>query len=206
MMNSESSPLHNLENIIRTLPSHRTVMVCGREDISMTLRTHPTVFFLEEGRASLRMKSNGHIVADFIAPAILGVEMLFSTSPDTTLHVDSTARLLQVPAADLAREINRMGMWQDVFRIMAEHAKQVRDNLAISAFGSSYEVIRHHLMALNSSTQESTKPESFHRYISERSRVSRSTLHKIIKSLQVGQYIDIKRGKLIELRHLPEKY
>ncbi|MEY7875009.1 helix-turn-helix domain-containing protein [Enterobacter roggenkampii] len=205
-MNSELTPLHNLENLILSLPSNRNVMVCGKEDISMTLRTHPTVFFLQEGRASLRLKSNGRIIADFKAPAILGIEMLLSPSPDTTVHVDGAARLLQVPAADLAREIERMGMWQDVFRIMAEHARQVRDNLTISAFGSSYEVIRHHLMALNSSTQESMKPESFHRYISERSTVSRSTLHKIIKSLQVGQYIDIKRGKLIELRHLPEKY
>lgn len=97
-------------------------------------------------------------------------------------------------------------MWQDVFRIMVENALQVRDTLAIGAFGSSYEVIRHHLMALKSSTQESMRPESLHRYISMRSTVSRSTLHKIIKSLQVGQYIDIKRGKLIELRHLPERY
>lgn len=206
MMNTESSPLHNLENLIRSLPSHRTVMVCGREDISITLRTHPTVFFLLEGRASLRLKSCGRIFADFRAPAALGIEMLFSTSPDTTVHVDGSACLLQVPAADLAREIDRKGMWQDVFRITAEHALKVRDNLAISAFGSSYEVIRHHLIALNSSTQESMKPESFQSYISERSTVSRSTLHKIIKSLQVGQYIDIKRGKLLELRHLPEKY
>lgn len=172
----------------------------------MTLRTHPTVFFLKEGAASLRLKSNGMIIADFRAPAILGIEMLFSTSADTTIYVDGTARLIQVPASELVKEIDRMGMWQDIFRIMVEHALQLRDTLAIGAFGSSYEVIRHHLLALNSSTQESMRSESLHSYISMRSRVSRSTLHKIIKSLQVGHYIDIKRGKLIELRHLPEKY
>lgn len=172
----------------------------------MTLRTHPTVFFLVEGRASLRLKSNGRIIADFRAPSAPGIEMLFSASPDATIHVDGTARLLQVPASDLTREIDRMGMWQDVFRVMTDHARQIRDNLTVSAFGSSYDIIRHHLMALSSTTREGMKPESFHRYISERSTVSRSTLHKVIKSLQVGQYIDIKRGKLIELRHLPEKY
>ncbi|EPL4527051.1 helix-turn-helix domain-containing protein [Enterobacter asburiae] len=181
-------------------------MVSGREDIPMTLRSHPTVFFLEEGRASLRLKSSGRIIADFTAPAVLGIEFLSGISPDMTVAVHGSARFLQVQADELAAEVNRIGMWQDVAQMTAENARHVRDSLAVSAFGTSYQIVRHHLIALNSSTEEGVKSESFNRYISERSTVSRSTLHKIIKSLQIGQYINIKRGILIELRHLPENY
>ncbi|MDO2456171.1 MULTISPECIES: helix-turn-helix domain-containing protein [Enterobacter] len=206
MMNTEITPQQKLENIIRSLREQRSIMVSGREDIAMTLRAHPTVFFLEEGRASLRLKSNGYIIADFTAPAVLGLELLCGHEPDTTLAVQDSARLIQVLSSDLAAEIELSGMWHDVFSILADNARHVRDNLAISAFGSNYHIVRHHLLALSNGDGGLLKQESFHRYISERSTVSRSTLYKVIRSLQAGQYITMERGKLIELRHLPKNY
>lgn len=206
-MKTQQTALKKLENAIRSLRAHRSLMVSGREDIPMTLRSHPCVFFLEEGRASLRLKSSGRIIADFSAPAILGIELLSGISPDTTVAVQGSARFLQVQADELAAEVSRMGMWLEVARMTAENAHHVRDALAVSAFGTSYQIVRHHLIALNNSTDGSMKTESFNRYISERSKVSRSTLHKIIKSLKIGQYIDTNRGTLIELRrNLPENY
>jgi DNA-binding IscR family transcriptional regulator len=43
-------------------------------------------------------------------------------------------------------------------------------------------------------------------YIQERTQLARSTIMAILGELRRGDYVEIKRGKLMGIKHLPKEY
>ncbi|WP_185955870.1 helix-turn-helix domain-containing protein [Limnobaculum zhutongyuii] len=71
---------------------------------------------------------------------------------------------------------------------------------------SSYLVVRHLLLQLNLLPKEKRYSINIAEFIQERTNLSRSYIMKVLSDLKTGGYITLRKGRLIELNHLPAKY
>lgn len=67
-------------------------------------------------------------------------------------------------------------------------------------------MIRSLLIEMSNEPDEIIRNYSIEKYISERCYLGRSGIMKILSDLRKGGYVEIKRGKLIKIIKLPEKY
>jgi len=90
------------------------------------------------------------------------------------------------------------------------HIAKVTTNLfhnnIIMAAPSTYEVLRFQLLELMREPDSVRESISVSKYVLERTRLSRSTVMKMLAQLKQGGYIELEDGVLKALHHLPAKY
>jgi hypothetical protein len=69
-----------------------------------------------------------------------------------------------------------------------------------------YNIIKNNLEVLWELPQNEREKISVFKFIMSRSNISRSSLNNILRELSDGQYIKINRGRLLDMKNLPERY
>ncbi|HID4702653.1 TPA: helix-turn-helix domain-containing protein, partial [Enterobacter cloacae] len=71
---------------------------------------------------------------------------------------------------------------------------------------NAYDIIKNNLEAIWELPENERSQISVFKFILSRSSISRSSLNKVLKDLNDGGYINIHRGKLLNIKNLPLKY
>ena len=163
-------------------------------------------YIILSGSIKVGRDIDGFVVSSMPVPNIAGITNLL---PETTglyletLKESEIAILTTTYAQQLIGETNS---WQ----LLVNHIAKVTANLLLTNIimtaPSTYEVLRFQLMALMNEPASVRESTSAAKYVLERTRLSRSTIMKMLAQLKQGGYIQLDDGILIALHHLPAKY
>ena len=104
------------------------------------------------------------------------------------------------------QRIDELQLWEVFARYMVVVSNKIFYYAKILSAPTAYEMICNQLMELCREPLEVREKFTAERYIREKTHLSRSSIMKILADLRTGNYITIENGRLIEIKHLPQKY
>lgn len=164
------------------------------------------VIYLNEGSAGLYYNENGCLISDMYAPAVIGLTYLFFSNHDMNITFKAKSSVYYINQNDFIKMCDQKQLWRNVSHIIAKTERKLNSNPTLSMYRSAYDIVRFYIESIWTLPEQEREKISVYQYIQERSRLSRSSLHKIIKDLNVGGYIKTERGRLMDVQRLPVKY
>lgn len=170
----------------------------------------PMCTVVRSGVIHLRRDSDGIVIASVLVPNVMGMGMgMGSIVPkDAGLFIET---LSECSVASLTSEqaqalVDKLNLW----RLFAAHATKIGNNILMHSIimtaPTAYEVIRYQLQALMNEVPEIRENTTAANYILQRTRLSRSSVMKILAELKKGAFIEMDEGRLIKTNKLPLKY
>jgi CRP-like cAMP-binding protein len=122
------------------------------------------------------------------------------------MKTTKNSKLIAIEKSHFRELVETHNLWKEVFTITSSLMKAYFKRDERFSSKNVYDVIKNNLEVLWESPPMERKKISIFKYILSRSDMSRSSLSKVLKDLNDGGYITISRGKLLNVRSLPEKY
>ncbi|EBK0028747.1 helix-turn-helix domain-containing protein [Salmonella enterica] len=164
------------------------------------------IIYLKEGSAGIYYKENHCLVSENSSPAIIGLTFLFIQNYHMYIRFYSECKAYYINQTEFVKLCDKKQLWRHVSQLIARAERTLHSSPSISAFRNVYDVVKFHLDNIWKLPENERNNISIYKYILERSPISRSSLHKIIRDLNMGGYIKTERGKLLKLIRLPVKY
>ncbi|RJT27896.1 winged helix-turn-helix transcriptional regulator [Buttiauxella izardii] len=178
----------------------------GRQKINYMLNGERNIFLLHEGSVALYRRNDGMILNSESAPFIFGISNQ-QTNPDYLFmrsQEPSKISCLTLSAANAI--LAEHELWESMVKVLIYTASRIYDHFTQLSQLSSYDIIRQQLLELMNETTKIRTSVTAANYIQDRTFLSRSGTMKILSELKSGGFIDIKRGMLVDIHHLPLKY
>lgn len=186
-------------HVTRILSSKKQILNFGHEGMK-------NIYYLASGEIEIRNLKNKMIIANVIAPAILGVSTLLVDTERYYIQTTDNSEFYSVSASDFTLMIEERKLWRHISVILTYTISLYYCRDLLLSQSNVYSIIRNQLEMLweqNSVKQENI---SVFDYILHRTPVSRSSLNKVLKDLAKGGYIKLNRGRLVEMNKLPPGY
>lgn len=182
------------------------VFASNGQRINITLNNKPHVYFLTEGRVDIYRKADNLLIFTVYAPYILGIIFMYERDDYHYFKASTDAVLTAIPANELDYLADINNLWKNFFLMTCEITLNFfrRDQRFSSKH--AYDIIKNNLEAIWELPENERTQISVFKFVLSRSNISRSSLNKVLKDLQNGGYINIHRGKLLAIKHLPQKY
>lgn len=165
------------------------------------------IWLISRGVFTVIRQPDGIWLGTASAPFIIGMSGLFSQDDGNfSLMAQNSCQGISIEQEPFLQCIAQNMLWQDIAHIQAWLLELLlfRDRWASS--GDAYQMVRRqllNLMKLPFDIRMTTPVES---YVRNHTCLSRSSVFRILSQLRKGKFILIKRGKLINVARLPEKY
>ncbi len=160
-------------------------------------------FLLYKGTCHIKRYSDSQLLSTVKAPSIVGLRNI----PSRLFIQSSTpVEYIHMPTADFLSHVDKNDHWKPLSFLLIYVNSRFNEFLEQNVAVSAYELTRNLLHMLYTEDFEIRATCSAARYIQDRSKLSRSSIMKILSALNAGGHIVIKRGLLIKINNLPEKY
>ena len=156
-----------------------------------------TVYLLHQGSVTLNSEK---------ASFILGVSNQLSQTEDLYLRINEDAQMSRMPLERFNLLIESFGLWESLCKVLIYTASRVYEHCTLISQMSSYEIIRFQLLELMNESERIRTSITAANYIKNRTYLSRSGIMRIIADLRDAGYIELNRGILLSIKHLPLKY
>ncbi|MBB1585011.1 helix-turn-helix domain-containing protein [Serratia sp. OS31] len=172
-----------------------------------TLTANGDFFWLiTEGSFSLiRHPDELHLDAD-AAPAIFGLNELFHHGSTLFLAATKPCQMLCVASHQLWRHKHDPQLWYELTVLAIYHLQRLILHHSQLVGVDAYTMVRSKLFELMSIPIQERMHINVQQYIRQYTKLSRSGILKILSALRHGGYIDIQRGRLMSINHLPTRY
>ena len=163
-------------------------------------------YIIRAGSIKVGRDIDSFVVASMPVPNIAGIGNFLSEDIGIYLETQSESEIATITAAQAQKLIGETQSWELLVNHIAKVTTNLLNNSMIITAPSTYEVLRFQLLALMREPEDVRLTTSAAKYILERTRLSRSTVMKMLAQLKQGGYIQLDDGILIALHHLPAKY
>lgn len=176
------------------------------QSIKFKVQNKCYVYYLMDGEVDMHREVDDLLILTMKAPQILGVSLLNADEYFHYIKTTRDSRMIAIEKTHFFERIKARNLWGEIFTITASHMASYfrRDERFCSK--SIYAIVKNNLETLWDSPSGERKKTSIFKYILSRSDMSRSSLSKVLKDLNDGGYITISRGKLLNVKSLPDKY
>ncbi|MEQ0188798.1 helix-turn-helix domain-containing protein [Klebsiella sp. CN_Kp098] len=168
----------------------------------------PEIYLLTEGGFGLHRRADDLQMSMAKAPHIFGLAELVIPVGNTTYVKFSAESEVYALSGAKARGLldENPILWRDVSRVLAFHLhfSTWRDLHLLN--GNAYDTIRGKLMEMEMHGENLKETTTILNYILRTTKLSRSTILRVMKDLTDGGYVEAQRGKLIRIIHLPLRY
>lgn len=175
------------------LPAHYTM-----KDVTVVV---------QQGVVSLH-RHEGHVLCGILqSPSIFGLAAgANAIRNDYTLVAESNCRGFYLPAKETLKCLERNQLWRDAFYWMTWQTRmlEMRDMQLIGT--NHYYQIRSTLLMMIDWEDDIRAKIGVLNYIQQRTRISRSVIAEVLSALRKGDYIEMKKGKLVSITRLPTHY
>lgn len=176
------------------------------QSIKFRMQNKQYVYYLTEGEIDMHREVDDILLLTMRAPKILGLSLLSSDDCFHYMKTTKNSKLIAIEKNHFRELVETHNLWKEVFTITSSLMKNYFKRDERFSSKNVYDVIKNNLEILWESPPLERKKTSIFKYILSRSDMSRSSLSKVLKDLNDGGYITISRGKLLNVRSLPEKY
>lgn len=163
-------------------------------------------FIILSGVISLRRGENV-LVGIAQAPFIMGLsDGVMKTDVPYRLITESNCTGYHLPASQTINIIEQCQVWHEAFCWLAWQncMLEMRDLQLIG--NNSYDQIRATLISMTKWDDELRSRVGVMNYIHQRTRISRSVVAEVLAALRKGGYIEMNKGKLVNINRLPFEY
>ena len=163
-------------------------------------------FIILSGVISLRRGENV-LVGIAQAPFIMGLsDGVMKTDVPYRLITESICTGYHLPASQTINIIEQCQVWREAFCWLAWQncMLEMRDLQLIG--NNSYDQIRATLISMTKWDDELRSRVGVMNYIHQRTRISRSVVAEVLAALRKGGYIEMNKGKLVNINRLPFEY
>lgn len=161
---------------------------------------------IRTGTLRVRRDADEIVIRSAPVPNIMGIGNLMPESTGLFVETLSESEVATLTAAEAQRLVGELNVWN----LLAEHIIKVTNNLFVNNIimtaPTAYEVIRFQLYELMLEKPEIRETISAAKYILQRTRLSRSSVMKILAQLKQGGFIELDNGVLKAINKLPKKY
>lgn len=200
-------PVPDIEKIIEQIAPFSTPFQANKGEILRYYSGNKrTCYILHQGSVTLNRRGDGMVLNSEKATFILGVSNQFSQSENLYLRVNENAQMSRLPLERFNLLIESFGLWESLCKLLIYTASRVYEHCTIISQMSSYEIIRFQLQELMNESERIRSGITAANYIKSRTYLSRSGIMRIIADLRDAGYIELNRGILLAINHLPLKY
>lgn len=163
-------------------------------------------FVILKGVISL-MRGDNILVGITQAPFIMGLaDVVMKTDVKYKLITESHCMGYHLPASKTISIIEQCQLWREAFSWLAwQHSMlEIRDLQLIG--NNSYDQIRATLISMMKWDDLLRSRVGVMNYIHQRTRISRSVVAEVLAALRKGGYIEMNKGKLLNINRLPFEY
>ncbi|HEF0064550.1 hydrogen peroxide resistance inhibitor IprA [Citrobacter sp. Cpa228] len=163
-------------------------------------------FIILSGVVSLR-RGESVLVGIVQAPFIMGLsDGVMKTDVPYRLITESNCTGYHLPASQTINIIEQCQLWREAFCWLAWQncMLEMRDLQLIG--NNSYDQIRATLISMTEWDDVLRSRIGVMNYIHQRTRISRSVVAEVLAALRKGGYIEMNKGKLVNINRLPFEY
>ncbi|WP_167467281.1 helix-turn-helix domain-containing protein [Buttiauxella warmboldiae] len=165
------------------------------------------VCFVEQGDLQIILAYGDKVLFEISAPVTIGVQQLYTHCYNyyTIFKTDATVWLLDIECFKTVVENNNI--WHELMVVICHVMDRIDDYHRTTYLATnSYDLVKHCLEQIWQLPEQERENTSVFTYIMKRHNISRSSITKIIHSLNVGGYIKTKRGILLQVKKIPHGY
>lgn len=199
-----TAELMELQDALSTLGSVQTFHV--QDEIHATRENEKSLFLFTEGNFTCIRASDGLVISSIHAPMIYGIAECLRPRGGWFLKAQELCQGRVIPASQAFEMFTEKQLWQSVAITLSWYIQVVtyREEHLIGV--TAYVMVRNKLLELNLLAPETRANVNVADYIQERTQLAHSTIMAILGELRRGDYVEIKRGKLMGIKHLPKEY
>jgi hypothetical protein len=165
-----------------------------------------TCYLLHQGSVTLNRRGDGMVLNSEQSTFIMGVSNQSSQSENLYLRVNENALMSSLSLERFNLLIGSFALWESLCKLLIYTTSRVYEHCTLISQMSSYEIIRFQLQELMNESDRIRTSITAANYIKSRTYLSRSGIMRIIAELREAGYIELNRGILIAINHLPLKY
>lgn len=168
----------------------------------------PEIYLLTEGHFWLHRQQDSLELSMAVAPHIFGLAELLMPVRNTTYVRFSPQSEVYVLSGQKALQVfsEQPLLWKDAATVLAFHLHFSTWRDLHLHNDNAYDTVRGKLLELETKDDAFRQTHSILSYIQSTTKLSRSTVLRILKDLTEGGYVEAQRGKLIRIVHLPPRY
>lgn len=204
-----TKPDEHIQTLIDSLRALETVTVRKAklgQSIQFVLQNKKMCILLVQGDCDIKRNSDSLILTSMKAPSIAGISNLTPDPSNLKVQATTAIQYIYLPQEEFLRHIDDHDLWKPVAYSLMYLSSRFNEYTKSTTAIPNYELICNLLYALYQEDFETRATISAVQYILERTSLSRSGVMKTLAALNAGEYIVIKRGLLIKINKLPEKF
>lgn len=178
----------------------------ARQVISMEKYSDAMTLVIHEGTLAAYRTKGKLLMKYFQAPILVGMNVLIDMNENLFFKACGEVRYEIIPRDEVLEIIERENLWKEAAYVYMFGIKRLVEANNVTAGLSTYESIRQNIFSLMNEKEDLRLTVNACDYIQEKTHLSRSRVMKILSDLRVGGHIEIKRGILLAVHKLPEKY
>ncbi|MGL3103907.1 helix-turn-helix domain-containing protein [Enterobacter asburiae] len=198
--------LQKLTDTLFMSHAHHVIYAAPKQKLSFKDESCSYVYILTKGMVDIRRNSDGVIVFTTKGKALLGLESIFTGLYFHHLTCVTESQIIAIDRLAALDLFNAKNSWQAVSVILSQAAEYHYRRDSMVSCCTTYDIIRNHLEMIWSYPEEDRVNISVFDFILNRTRISRSSLNKVLKDLTLGGYIYLRRGRLINVVKIPKSY
>ena len=202
-----AKPVADINNIIEHVSPFATRFNANKGEVLRYYSGNKrTCYLLHNGSVTLNRRGDGMVLNSEHDTFVLGVSNQFSQSENLYLRVNENAEMSRLSLERFNLLVESCGLWESLCKLLIYTASRVYEHCTLISQMSSYEIIRFQLQELMNESERIRTSITAANYIQNRTYLSRSGIMRIIAELREAGYIELNRGILIAINHLPLKY
>ncbi len=182
------------------------------EDVPARTQLHFSVnnvnmcYILRSGLVKMGRSTDDFVLSSIPTPNIIGITDRVPHESGLFLETLSDAQIATLTTERAHHIIGQNNAWELLVKHMTAVATNLFKKNVIMTAPSTYDVMKFQLVTLMREPADLRESISTAKYILERTRLSRSTVMKMLSQLKQGGYIEMEDGVLKAVHRLPDKY
>lgn len=193
----------NMYKAIEPISTNKTYQ---KNTVLLNLSEPSKYFYLiESGIVGFYRKNDRLLVHEQSAPSVIGVYNIFQTADIIVMaHADVIIKCAE--EQEVLAIIEQRSLWKDVAIILSRMLKRYTERDYNLIAQDAYFIVKYHLQLIMTMDINTRLTTTAHKFITSRTLLSRSRVMDILKQLNVGDFITMKKGILISINTLPERF
>lgn len=193
-----------LQQALSTLGTEQTFN--PRDKIHAIQENKKSLYIFNEGHFTFIRANDGLVVYSVRGGLIYGIAESLRPRGGCYLNVEEPCMGRVITAEEAFDVFRQQQLWEPVANLLAWYLQlySLREEHLVGV--TAYVMIRNKLLELHSQPLALRNKINVAEYIQERTQLARSTVMAILGELRRGNYVEINRGKLVDIKYLPKEY
>lgn len=198
-------PVNEIDKVIEAIKTEENIMSHKFSTNTIYyLEDNESIVLLESGVVSFLREQDNKLLFELQGPFPVGLTKMVNLTSGFYLKCETEVQMSFMESERVADIIEEKKLWKSVLSVVCYmiHLNESYMNVGVNA----YDIIRNSIYQIWDLPEIERLSTSIFDYIMKRHSISRSSISKIVRSLNDGGYIKTNRGTLLEVKTLPKKY